>query len=552
MKISAFLSNLFFMLLNGRNYYSFLEACKKPEKEQSNILLKIVRKNLHSSFGKTHSFGNSMSIKDFQKNVPITNYDGYFPEISKIRNGENNVLCSERVKCLALTSGSSAASKFIPYTDSLKDQFRRSINPWICDLLLNYPKLKYGTQFWIITPASKNIDLPESNIPFGFENDSDYFGRIEKYFITTILTLPDELNKITDSSNYFYLLSYFLLKDEEIRLISIWNPSLIISVFKFMKDNFLQLSRDIASGRIQLPNNTNSRDREFADNFCSQNRKRGEFLVNLNEFIPSNIKFIWPKLELISCWTDAWARVFVEDMKNLLPGIPIQSKGLMATEGVVSIPLKRLKYPILSIKSHFYEFLNLADNQIYLAHELKQGEKYEIIITTGGGLYRYPLNNIVEVMGYYLSTPLIKFISQIDIISDICGEKLNEYFIREIIDNYLEKYLTGRGLIFLAPQQNNESTYYTIYIEKGIVKSNVHIPSLLKGLDKELMHNFHYNHCRNMHQLDSPKLKILTRKGISQFLSQRKEGRISSTSKSNYLVTSIIDPDCFDGIIYTI
>jgi len=237
-------------------------------------------------------------------------------------------------------------------------------------------------------------------------------------------------------------------------------------------------------------------------------------------------------------------------MKKILPDIPIQGKGLLATEGVVSIPLKRLKYQVLSIKSHFYEFVSLKDNQVYLAHEIKPGEKYEVIITTGGGLYRYPLNNIIEVKGCFLNTPLLKFISQSDIISDICGEKLNEHFICNVFDKFLGEYLSRSGLIFLAPQKNSESINYTLYLEKGTLKDDIHIPTLLETLDSELMHNFHYNHCRKMRQLGLPKLKILSSKGISQYLERGGKKKISSTTKTNYLETVILNPDDFEGIIY--
>jgi len=316
MKATAFIANIFFILLNYRKYRSFLSACKNPEDVQKKILLSIVRKNRDSKFGKLHSFRSIKSIQNYQEEIPITSYEGHYSYISRIMHGEQNVLCSERVKYLALTSGSSAASKFIPYTATLKREFRHSINPWIYDLLLNFRRLKYGTQFWIITPASSKTDLPGCSVPIGFENDSDYFGRIEKYLIRTVLSLPDEINKISDTSNYFYMIGYLLLKDEELRLISVWNPSLLITILKFIKDNFVQLSNDIATREIHLPNEESPGDRELAEIFRSRHSRRGKFLTNLKEFKPSSIKTIWPRLELISCWTDAWARVFIEEMRK--------------------------------------------------------------------------------------------------------------------------------------------------------------------------------------------------------------------------------------------
>lgn len=550
MKITAITANLFFMALNKRKYISFLKACKNPEIEQEKILLSTVKKNRDSEFGKLHSFSKIKSINDFQRYVPISSYDGYNSFISRIMAGNRNVLCSEDIKYFALSSGSSSASKFIPYTASLKQEFSNSVNPWLYDLLRNFRGLKYGTQFWIITPVSSKLKVPESKIPIGFEDDSDYFGKTGKNLIRSVMCLPDEINKISGNSNYFYLLAYFLLKDKNLRLISVWNPGLLISILKFIKENFKQLCTDIATGTIRLPNDEISEDRKIADSFVSKKTKRGKFLASLTEFKPAAVNAIWPKLEVISCWTDSWASVFIDEIKNLLPGIQIQGKGLLATEGVVSIPLKKLKYPLLSIKSHFYEFLNLADKKVYLAHELKQNEKYEVILTAGGGFYRYQLNDIVEVKGYYKNTPLIKFISKSDIISDICGEKLNENFIGDIFKIISKKFLTKKGFMFLAPQKNKDSFNYTLYLEKGIIKSNIGIQTLLKALDTELMNNFHYNHCRKMNQLSFPKLKILTGTGVSKYLGLKSGCKISSTEKINYLETSLLNPDDFEGLIY--
>ena len=41
---------------------------------------------------------------------------------------------SERVLMFEKTSGSSDSAKYIPYTTSLREQFRTAIGAWMCDL----------------------------------------------------------------------------------------------------------------------------------------------------------------------------------------------------------------------------------------------------------------------------------------------------------------------------------------------------------------------------------------------------------------------------------
>ncbi|MCK7539920.1 MAG: hypothetical protein MZV63_57945 [Marinilabiliales bacterium] len=76
---------------------------------------------------------------------------------------------------------------------NIKKQFNTTLNAWIYDLLKNNSKLKYGGQFWIITPVT--IDQKNSKIPVGFENDSSYFGVIEKWLINYIMAVPDKNNQ---------------------------------------------------------------------------------------------------------------------------------------------------------------------------------------------------------------------------------------------------------------------------------------------------------------------------------------------------------------------
>lgn len=56
------------------------------------------------------------------------------------------------------------------------------------------------------------------------------------------------------------------------------------------------------------------------------------------------------------------------------------------------------------------------------AHELRTGESYTVIVTTGGGLWRYRLGDLVEVAGFFGAS-----------VSDLCGDKLAETFATRAI-----------------------------------------------------------------------------------------------------------------------
>lgn len=121
---------------------------------------------------------------------------------------------------------------------------------------------------------------------------------------------------------------------------------------------------------------------------------------------------------MISCWGDGNAAYYIKGLRALFPNVEIQKKGLITTEGFVSFPLIGETGSILSINSHFFEFIEQdgienkpgsSNSGVKLAHELEKGKHYSVIITTGGGLYRYNLNDIIEVLGFKQECPLIRF-----------------------------------------------------------------------------------------------------------------------------------------------
>ena len=188
----------------------------------------------------------------------------------------------------------------------------------------------------------------------------------------------------------------------------------------------------------------------------------------------------WPNLKVISCWTDAAASLALPRLRAMYPNVAIQPKGLLATEGVVSIPYAG-KRP-LAITSHFFEFID--DDGIHLAHELREGHEYRVILTTGGGLTRYDLGDLVRVNGFVEATPSVEFIGRAGDVVDLCGEKLSEPFVRRT----LESCGVDAPVAFLAPRDD----HYALFID-GDADAD--------AIDDALRANPHYDYCRRAGQL---------------------------------------------------
>jgi GH3 auxin-responsive promoter len=176
-----------------------------------------------------------------------------------------------------------------------------------------------------------------------------------------------------------------------------------------------------------------------------------------------------------------------------LPRVHIQPKGLLATEAVITLPFRGLTP--LAIRSHFFEFVR--GDRTYLAHELVPGEVYSVIVTTGGGFYRYRLDDHVRVNGVVERTPSLEFLGKADHVSDLCGEKLNEAFVARALADTCARLGVAPRFALLAPDLAASPACYTLYLE-----TDAQPPAELGArLDDALARNPHYGYCRSLGQL---------------------------------------------------
>ncbi|MDR3272522.1 MAG: GH3 auxin-responsive promoter family protein [Flavobacteriaceae bacterium] len=89
---------------------------KNPIETQKTWLKYLLKKAENTQFGREHSFSQIKSIKDFQNNVLLSDYENIKPYIEKIKNSEKNILWQGKPAYLAKTSGTTSGTKYIPLT----------------------------------------------------------------------------------------------------------------------------------------------------------------------------------------------------------------------------------------------------------------------------------------------------------------------------------------------------------------------------------------------------------------------------------------------------
>jgi hypothetical protein len=365
-------------------------------------------------------------------------------------------------------------------------------------------------------------------IPIGFEDDSAYFGRLQQYLINAVLAVPPQVKLLEDMAAFRYITLLFLLRSRSLRLMSVWNPTFLTLLAAPLTEWWPRLAGDIEAGTLSPPASLPS---DLTVIFSALNRPaprraakiRAAFQQHDN---PGEIhRRLWPQLGLISCWADAHAALQVTGLAQLFPQARLQGKGLLATEGVVSFPLVGQTGAALAIRSHFFEFIpeGQPEAQPALAHQLRPGQTYEVVLTTGGGLYRYRLYDLVEVTGHRDGCPLLRFMGKAGNISDRFGEKLNERHVSQIMARLFQDHGLRPTFAMLACEEIGlERPAYLLFIEVG--GPNIVPDALLAALGRELeatlQENFHYRYCRDLQQLDRLRVFRISSGGLEAYLAR--------------------------------
>jgi hypothetical protein len=459
----------------------FRSATRRVRDAQLQVLREILRVNENTAFGRRHGLGRITGAHEYQARVPIASYEAYEPEIVRIAAGERSVLTREPVRLFEPTSGSARATKLIPYTRRLQRQFQRGIKPWIADLFINDPDLMRGQAYWSVSPATRGATRTSAGIPIGFDDDSAYVGGWRAALVRAVMAAPPSVRHIPDITRFQYETLLALVRSDSLRLISIWNPtflSIVVEGLPAHAESLLRDLRDTLRARVlrQALRASTAADRHA---------------------------ILWPRLRLISCWADANAAAPAARLAADFPHARMQAKGLIATEGFVSLPLGGREGSALAVRSHFFEFApvdsqgGVDESSPLLAHQLEGGRRYAVILTTAGGLYRYRLNDTVVVTARERECPLIRFSGRHGYVSDWFGEKLHEANVAGAFASVVPPCRPAFTMLACDPDLSPPA--YVLYVDSEA--DDAALLSSAAKIDEMLRANFHYDYARLLGQL---------------------------------------------------
>lgn len=500
-RISLFVNNLLIFISCIWSTILFWALLPFNNLVQQRIFKRLIKKNKNTDYLSRVSSLN----KKLPDAIPLSHWDVYQKYVEDILKGKSGGLTREKVLLLEPTSGTSSATKYIPYTRELQKEFNRAIQPWIAGLYLRWPGLLAASQYWSVSPeVKKNQNKSSNQVPIAFAQDSQYLGSSRSSIFEKILTVPQSIKNCIHSENWLYLTAWYLLRDQHLGLISIWHPSFLCIIIEKILSNYQNLTDDIETGKIRFPAKiAETCDASLLPPMPSRARQLRK--TDINE--KGAFNKIWPKLKVISCWADQPTDSSLPGIKEYFPGVFIQPKGIVATEGIFSFPFGKIP-GLLAFRSHYIEFIDVETAKLKTLKELEKGKLYETVITNGGGLYRYRMNDLVKVKSMILrKLPQLEFLHKRDYVSDIRGEKIS---LEQVIE--IEKKIRTENsditFFMLAPAIIGKKAFYACFMlathQKRIMPS-----AIARTLDDALSANFHYQYAREIGQLQKPAVFLL-------------------------------------------
>ena len=475
-------------------------ATRDPMKAQRATLRKILRRSRTSELGHKYDFANIRSIDDFRRMVPLTTYEDYAPYVERMMKGEKNLMYTGMNVRYATSSGSVGKPKVLPkgVSDLWKMQcigFSCSVATAAHDLRRRGVRMpsQVGPLALVLT-GHKSEDGKMMNgagqIPL------DFLKALIPTFCTSPVSLMyPEHEELVDTA-YFQL--RFALVNRKVSYLGSMVITLLTTMFEYLEENWQLLCDDIEKGTIDpsvrvTPELRKEFMKKIKPDPARAAELRREFEKGFDDPIAPRI---WPKLTWAYGMIGSTLKIYVQKLRRYIGDVPLHNMGYAAAEGFFAMPTELdVDDSVLLPHCIFFEFIPVGDDededpgenpQTLLLDELEVGKKYEIVVTNFSGLYRYRIEDVVQVTRMYHKTPQVELLYRRNLGMNIANEKTTTEMIDVAARHAAEKAgVTYAGYSFYADFSTTPPRYCMV-MEPQSEADEPTRQTLIDALDEEL------------------------------------------------------------------
>ena len=491
----------------------FDRATAEPEKIQRRFLLNLLGENTETQFGALHKFSEIRSENDFRERIPIRDYEDFRPFINRIIKGEQSVLTKENPFMFTMTSGTTDEPKYIPVTRESQAHNASLMRQWIYRAEGDHKGL---TSQPVVGMVSRAVEgFTDSGLPCGSASGLIY--KNIPWFIRRAYAVPYTVSEIKDYDERYFVTARFALASR-VSFVGTPNAGTLLRLAQVCADRQEDLIRAIHDGTLGVELNKQIKISAELKAMLEPNPARAGELTRVaakNGFL--RFADCWSDLRLVGCWLGGSVGIQAAKLTEHFGNVPLRDLGYMASEGSFTLPFEdESSSGILALENNFYEFvpeeeIDSERPRTLLTNELETGKRYGILLTTAAGLYRYKINDIVEVTGFYRRAPLISFVRKAGEMANITGEKMHVNHIIQAVETVGKKFNFKIEQFRAAP--NFDDCLYEIYLElKEKFLPREQCREILFEIDRELQRvNIEYEQKRQSKRLAAPVIYLMKR-----------------------------------------
>jgi len=439
--------------------------------------------NRTTEFGLEHAFAGIRTSEQYRQHVPVQEYDTLRPYIERQRTTGAAALTTEAPVFYAQTSGSTGTPKYIPIPPSTLRTHRAE------QALFTY--LQYRA-----CPAAfsgKALGIMGAAVE-GHLDSGHHVGSVSGYLYESLppsvrarFVLPPAVSSIGDYDLKYLVILRLALAFPGITYMGSPNPSTFLRLLDILNTRRDELARSLETGSFPELDALDGGTRAIVARHLQADRSRA---FQLRGAAPLTFASLWPEIRLVTTWTGGSCGIALDRLRHTLPAeARVMELGYQATEcrGTIAIDAET-PGGLPPFHHHFFEFVeqdawDSGRPAFLVLGELTEGRRYYIVITTAAGLYRYFMNDLVEVTGFHRRTPLLRFVQKGKGVTNLTGEKLYEGQVIQAVQGASRAFGLAAPFFLLVGDEDRPS--YRLFLE-GDAPARPPVADVAAAVDERL------------------------------------------------------------------
>ncbi len=467
----------------GEQMGAFRAECSHAAAVSREVLRKLLQENRNTEYGITYGFGDMADLEEYRK-LPLTEYADFAEAIRRMQAGERNVLTAYEPKYFLKTSGSSGVQKTIPLTQRALEQGWDLVYAASLAQMQGMEEKKHlHTSVFRIDEKDRETLLSCAYFQYFREKDSRH---CEKYIGGERLLFSKEIGDVCYVKLWLALSEPSLYSIQSIFLYD------VLLLLQYFTKHWKEILQDMTDRRIppEIPLSKEVREALLSLPLPKQHwfeKVRQECEKGFDGIVHR----LWGECAFVSGIGGSSYGTQEQVLRQFLGDIPIHYFTYTSTEALIGIALE-MESPCYVCIPHsgFLEFLPYGEEteKTKWMEEVEVGKSYELVITNFSGLYRYRLQDVVEVVGFYGEAPVIRYLFRKNQAVNIAGEKTDLLTIAEVMKELAEAWqmmiyeysvcvdetaLPHRYCFFMeAEWRSHTDEEYSVFLDEALKRQN--------------------------------------------------------------------------------